>query len=78
MFVPLYIFFLWACELTYVCVYVVLTWYGDVHGSSSPGVLHLTCKVATYNGVEVGADNGEYIGIGGGRFFCQGLHELVH
>ena len=78
MFVPLYICFLHACELTHVCVYVVLTWYGDVHGSSSPNVLHLTREVATYNGGEVGADNGEYIGIGGGRFFRQGLHELVH
>ena len=64
--------------LTYVCVYVVLTWYCDVHGSSSPGVFHLTCEVATYNGGEVSADNSEYIGIGGSRFFCQGLHELVH
>ena len=59
-------------------MYSVLTWYGDVHGSSSPGVLHLTCEVATYNRSEVGADNSEYIGVGGGRFFCQGLHELVH
>ena len=38
---------------------IVLTWYGDVHGTSSPGVLHLTCEGATYNGGEVGADNGE-------------------
>ena len=57
---------------------IVLTWYGDDHGSCSPGVLHLTCEVATYNGGEVGADNGEHIAVGGSRFFCQGLHELVH
>ena len=64
--------------LTHVCVDVVLTWYGDVHGISSPGVPHLTCEDATYNGSEVGADNGEYIGVGGGCLICQNLHELVH
>ena len=25
---------------------VFLTWYGDIHGGSSPGVLHLTCEGA--------------------------------
>ena len=63
--------------LTHVCVNVVLTWYTDVHGSCSPGVLHLTCEVATYNGGEVTADYSEYIGVGGGSSICQGLHELV-
>ena len=58
---------------THVCVYAVLTWYGDVHGSSSPGVLHFTCEIATYNGGEVTADNSEYIGIGGVSSICQSL-----
>ena len=46
-------------DMNWIVNNIVLTWYGDVHGTSSPGVLHLTCEVATYNGGEVGADNGE-------------------
>ena len=58
-------------------VHSVLTWYGDVHVDCSIGILHLTCEGTAYNGGEVTADNGEYIGVGGGSSICQGLHELV-
>ena len=65
----------WSGKLLHGIVF--LTRYGDIHGSCSPGILHLTCEVATYNGGEVTTDNGEYIGVGGGCSACQGLHKVV-
>ena len=65
----------WSGKFLHTTVF--LTRYGDIHGSCSPGIHHLTREDATYNGSEVGADNGEYIGVGGGCSACQGLHKVV-